>query len=399
MNSDHDPDDSYGDHPDEITSDMDSNETGIGVNSQSVGSSEIDNDPDNKGSFNETPIDAPQSPSESGQSQPPNVSHVSGNQPQYQPPQYQLPRPEKKRRMGRYIAILVFLLLIISVSFAAIFQTFGGDLYLAGDKVAVIYVQGTMLTGSIPGGLGYVTSEEISDNIRRASKDENVRAIVLRINSGGGSPTASEEIVREMKRAQEDGLPIVVSMGDVAASAAYYISAPADVILANPSTMTGSIGVIWTFQNMSKYYEEEGIEFHIAKSGEFKDMGGTWRGLTDEEKEYADTVIIEIYDNFVDEVASDRNMSRSDVKDIADGRIYTGASAKKIGLVDDFGNLYDAIDLAAKLGGIEGEPTVVYMNRPSLSSLLFGAEAESLGQSLTQVVSYFEENPFGKIVA
>ncbi|MCG7853993.1 MAG: signal peptide peptidase SppA, partial [Methanosarcinaceae archaeon] len=314
-------------------------------------------------------------------------------------PQYQPPRPEKKRRMGRYIAILVFLLLIISVSFAAIFQTFGGDLYPAGDKVAVIYVQGTMLTGSIPGGLGYVTSEEISDNIRRASKDENVRAIVLRINSGGGSPTASEEIVREMKRAQEDGLPIVVSMGDVAASAAYYISAPADVILANPSTMTGSIGVIWTFQNMSKYYDEEGIEFHIAKSGEFKDMGGTWRGLTDEEKEYADTVIIEIYDNFVDEVASGRNMSRSDVKDIADGRIYTGASAKKIGLVDDFGNLYDAIDLAAELGGIEGEPTVVYMNRPSLSSLLFGAEAESLGQSLTRFVNYFEENPFGKIVA
>jgi protease-4 len=394
MNPDHNPDDSYGDQPDGIASDMDSNETDPGVNSQSVGSSEINNDPDDTGSSNKIPVDAPQSPSETGRSQPPNVSHISGNQTQHQPP-----RPEKKGRRGRYIAIFVILLLIIFASFAAIFQTFGGDLYPTGDKVAVIYVQGTMLTGSIPGGLGYVTSEEISDNIRKASEDENVRAIVLRINSGGGSPTASEEIVTEMKKAQEKGLPIVVSMGDVAASAAYYISAPADVILANPSTMTGSIGVIWMFQNMSKYYEEEGIEFHIAKSGEFKDMGGTWRGLTDEEKEYADTVIIEIYESFVDEVASGRNMSRSDVKDIADGRIYTGASAKKIGLVDDFGNLYDAIDLAAELGGIEGEPTVVYMNRPSLSRLLFGAEAESSDQSLLRFVSYFEENPFGKIVA
>ena len=395
MNPDHKTDDSYGDQLDGIASDMDSNETGFGVNPQNFNNSEINENLDNTGSFNKTPVDVSEPPSGSGRSQPPNDSHISGNR-----LKYQSQSPEKKsRRGGQYIAILVILLLIISVSFAAIFQTFGGNLYSTRDKVAVIYVQGTMLTGSIPGGLGYVTSEEVSDNIRKASEDENVRAIVLRINSPGGSPTASEEIVTEMKKAQKAGLPIIVSMGDVAASAAYYISAPADVILASPSTMTGSIGVIWTFQNMSKFYEEEGIEFHIAKSGEFKDMGGTWRGLTDEEKKYADTVIIEIYDNFVDEVASGRNMSRSEVKDIADGRIYTGASAKKIGLVDDFGNLYDAIDLAAELGGIEGEPTVVYMNRPSLSSLLFGAEAEFSGQLMVRFVSYFEDNPFGKIVA
>ncbi|MGP8320089.1 MAG: signal peptide peptidase SppA [Methanosarcinaceae archaeon] len=304
--------------------------------------------------------------------------------------------PKRKGRKKQYIAVVIILLLIIAASFAAMYQTAGGNFYTKNDRVAVIHVQGTMLSGSIPGGFGYVTSEEISDKIQDAVEDESIQAIVLRINSPGGSPAAAEEIVIEIKKAQEAGVPVVVSMGDVAASAAYYISAPADMIFANPSTMTGSIGVIWTFQNKSSYYEEEGIEFHVAKSGEFKDMGGPWRGLSDDEIEYADTVIIEVYNSFVDEVANGRNMSQSDVKDLADGRIYTGAKAKSLGLVDDFGNLYDAIEKAAELGDIDGEPIVIYMNRPTLSRLLFGSDAD-LSKTSNQFVRYFEDNPFGKI--
>ena len=309
------------------------------------------------------------------------------------------PVPEKRKgRKKQYIAVITVLLLVIGASFAAIYYGVGGELYPKDDRVAVIYVQGTMLSGSVPGGFGYVTSEEISDYIQDAVEDDSVQAIVLRINSPGGSPAAAEEIVTEIKKAQEEGVPIVVSMGDVAASAAYYISAPTDMIYANPSTMTGSIGVIWTFQNLSAFYEEEGVEFHIAKSGEFKDMGGSWRGLSDDEKEYADSVIIEVYNSFVDEVATGRNLSRSDVKDLADGRIYTGAKAKSLGLVDDFGNMYDAIEMAGELGGIEGEPTVIYMNRPTLSRLLFGSDADS-SQTVEQFAAYFEDNPFGKITA
>ncbi|HJH32050.1 MAG TPA: signal peptide peptidase SppA [Methanosarcinaceae archaeon] len=309
-------------------------------------------------------------------------------------PQEQIPK--RKGRKKQYIAVVMILILVIGASFAAIYYSAGGEFYTKDDRVAVIYVQGTMLSGSIPGGLGYVTSEEISDYIQDAVEDESIRAIVLRINSPGGSPAAAEEIVAEIKKAQAEDVPIVVSMGDVAASAAYYISAPTDMIYANPSTMTGSIGVIWTFENMSGYYEEEGIEFHVAKSGEFKDMGGPWRGLSDDEKEYADTVIIEVYNRFVDEVASGRNMSRSDVKDLADGRIYTGAKAKNLGLVDDFGNMYDAIEMASELGGIDGEPTVIYMNKPTLSRLLFGSDTGS-SQTIEKFVGYFEDNPFGKI--
>lgn len=307
--------------------------------------------------------------------------------------------PEKKKRNHlSYIALVFGLLLIIGFSIVAIFYGFGfGGNLGTSEKVAVIYVQGTMITGNIPSGFGYATSEEISENIRDAVEDEQIKAIVLRVNSGGGSPSAAQEIIGEIEKAQKEGIPVVVSMGDVAASAAYYISAPTDYIMANPSTTTGSIGVIWTFQNLSAYYEEEGVEFYIAKSGEFKDMGGSWRGLTDDEKEYADRIILENYDTFISSVAEGRNLSKSDVKSLADGRVYTGIKAKELGLVDGFGNLYDAIDKAAELGGIEEEPKVVYMNRASLSSLLLGSENEVASQSVSQLASYYEESPYGKL--
>lgn len=177
----------------------------------------------------------------------------------------------------------------------------------------------------------------------------------MRINSPGGSPASAEEIVGAMKKIDK---PIVISMGDVAASAAYYISAPADKIIANPDTMTGSIGVIWEFQNRSKFYDKEGTSFYIAKSGELKDMGGDWKGLSDEEKQYVDQVITDAYNRFIKEVADGRNLSLGKVKDLADGRIYTGAKAKELGLVDDLGSLDDAIEIAARLGGIVGKPEV-----------------------------------------
>jgi protease-4 len=306
------------------------------------------------------------------------------------------PAPKKKSRTLQYITIAAVLFFIVTASFALIYQTFNGDLYPSDDKIAVIYVQGTLITSSIPGGLGYATSEDISKNIRDAVNDEDVKAIVLRVNSPGGSSTAGGEIYTEVKRASDSGMPVIVSMGDVAASAAYHISAPADLIVANPSTMTGSIGTIWTFQNLSGFYEEEGISFYVAKSGEFKDMGATWRGLSDDEKEYADKVIVEVYTSFIEDVAQGRGMSVGEVKDLADGRIYTGIKAKELGLVDEFGNLYDAIDRAAEIGGIEGEPTVVYMNKPSLSSLLFGSEADT-SAAVDQYLSYYEESPYGKI--
>ncbi len=312
------------------------------------------------------------------------------------PTQAIVTKPGKKgSRAGRvliYLLVIVGLLIIIGGSFFVIFGDFG-TLPMDSNKVAVIYVQGTMITGNLPGGFGYATSEEISKSIQDAADDKNVKAIVLRINSPGGTPAAAQEIVSEVKKAQEHK-PVVVSMGDVAASAAYYISAPADHIIANPDTMTGSIGVIWVFENSSEYFDNEGVDFYVAKSGDFKDMGANWRGLTDDEKQYSEEVVLEVFDRFVDEIASGRGLSRSKVKDLADGRIYTGSRAVELGLVDETGNLYDAIDVAARLGGIEGKPTVTYKNKPSLSSILFGS-TEGTDDGSESLVRYLYESPFG----
>lgn len=316
------------------------------------------------------------------------------------PTQAIVTKPGKKgSRAGRvliYLLVIVGLLIIIGGSLFVIFGDFG-TLPMDSNKVAVIYVQGIMITGNLPGGLGYATSEEISKSIQDAADDKNVKAIVLRINSPGGTPASAQEIVTEIKKAQEHK-PVVVSMGDVAASAAYYISAPADHIIANPDTMTGSIGVIWVFENSSEYFDEEGVEFYVAKSGDFKDMGANWRGLSDGEKQYSEEVVLEAFDRFVDEIASGRSLSRSEVKDMADGRIYTGSRAVELGLVDETGNLYDAIDVAAKLGGIEGEPTVSYKNKPSLSRILFGS-TEGTDDRSESMLRYLFESPFGWIEA
>ncbi|KGK99075.1 peptidase [Methanococcoides methylutens] len=308
------------------------------------------------------------------------------------------PPAPKKSHKWQYLALFAALLLVIGGSFAVIYLSFGGEIYTSDDRVAVIYVQGTMLTGNLPSGFGYATSEDVCNSLREAAADDSVKAIVLRVNSGGGSPASAEEIVTEIEKVQARGIPVVVSMGDTAASAAYYISAPADLILANPSTVTGSIGVIGVYTNRSEYYDNEGIDFYVSKSGEFKDMGGDWRGLTSEEKEYADTVVLKVYDLFITSVAEHRNMTKSEVKDIADGRVYIATDAKEIGLIDDFGNLYDAIDAAAELGGIEGEPAVYYINRPSLSSILFGSEETFSANTVEQLASYYEESPVGMIV-
>lgn len=293
-------------------------------------------------------------------------------------------------KLRSYFSI-VFLLMLLIVG--SVYLIFGGrDFGISADRVEVIYVQGIMLTGSIPEGFGIATSEEITKSLKDASENDGVRAIVMRINSPGGSPAAAEEIVSAMKKINK---PIVISMGDVAASAAYYISSPANKIIANPDTMTGSIGVIWEFQNRSSAYEKDGVSFYISKSGEKKDMGGDWRGLTDDEKKYADQVIAEAYGRFVKEVADGRNLSLSKVKDMADGRIYTGTKAKELGLVDDLGNLDDAIDAAAKLGGIEGTPTVTYANKPSLSRIIFGGEKDQI----SGFTAYFFDSPYGRLIS
>ena len=280
--------------------------------------------------------------------------------------------------------LIIVLLAFLGVAMAGLFLSiFAEVMPMAGNKVAVIYVQGALITGQIPEGYGYVSSESISEKLRIAEDNPLIKAIVLRVNSPGGTPAAAQEIVSEIKKLTK---PVIVSMGDIATSGAYYISVPAEKIFADPDTMTGSIGVIWVFTNKTVSYENEGVNYTVIKSGKYKDMGADWRGPTEEEKQYADEVVNDLFERFVAEVAADRNMSIESVKNLSDGRVYVGTRAKELGLVDSMGNLYDAIDYAGEVGGIVGEPQVEYVNTLFLYSQL-GADA---------YVRYWNENPYGR---
>ncbi len=237
---------------------------------------------------------------------------------------------------------------------------------LAGgkDKIAVVYIDGQMVADQSSDTDGVACSSEVVRNLRKATDDSNVKAIVLRVNTPGGTPVAAEEIIDQMNRTRATK-PIIVSMGDMATSAGYFVSANANRIVANPDTFTGSIGVIWVFKNKSSYYKDEGVNYYVAKSGNFKDLGSDWRGLSSDEKDYVQKIINQSYYRFVKSVAKGRNLSVDYVRSIADGRVYTGSDAKDMGLVDELGGLYDAVNVASDLAGLKGKPEIVYMDEPA----------------------------------
>lgn len=242
-----------------------------------------------------------------------------------------------------------------------------------GDQIAVIYVDGYLITENVPSGWGVASSDAIAKAIRRAVDDGSVRAIVLRLNSPGGSMAASEEIRREVMRAREAGKPVVASMGSVAASGAYHVASACDYIMCSNATLTGGVGVLWVFEDRSRYYDEEGIRFFIAKSGELKDMGTDTRPLTDEEKVYAREVVSSLFQKFISDVRRERNLTQEATEYISDGRVVVGKDALELGLVDGTGGLFDAIEKAAELSGIS-EYGVRYVERPSITRLLLGAQ-------------------------
>lgn len=236
---------------------------------------------------------------------------------------------------------------------------------LAGGKgkIAVVYIDGQMVADQSSDNDGVACSSDIVRNLRKATDDSSVKAIVLRVNTPGGTPVAAEEIIDQMNRTKATK-PIIVSMGDMATSAGYFVSSNANKIVANPDTFTGSIGVIWVFKNKSSYYKDEGVNYYVAKSGNFKDLGSDWRGLSSDEKDYVQKIINQSYYRFVNSVAKGRNLSVDYVRSIADGRVYTGSDAKDMGLVDELGGLYDAVNVASDLAGLKGKPEIVYMNEP-----------------------------------
>ncbi len=213
------------------------------------------------------------------------------------------------------------------------------------NKIEVIYAEGQIVQG--PSANGTLGSETLADQLAEARMDEEVKAVVLRVNSPGGSALASEVMWREMELLRQQK-PVIVSMGDYAASGGYYISAPADAIVADATTLTGSIGVFGMMFNAEKALQNKlGVTVDVAKSNPSADMGGVFRGVTSAEREFIMKGIEQVYTTFVNHVADGRNMTFDSVDAIGQGRVWTGSDGKRIGLVDQIGGLKYAIAIAA----------------------------------------------------
>ncbi len=229
---------------------------------------------------------------------------------------------------------------------------------LAKDKIAVVYAMGSVIMGE--GEEGTIGSDRISRAIRKARKDTSIKAIVFRVNSGGGSALASEVIWRELKLAQKEK-PVVASLGDVAASGGYYIVSPADTIMASPNTITGSIGVFGLFFNGKEMLNDKlGVYTDVVKTHSHADLGSPFRSMTARERQVIKKGIEDVYETFITHVAQGRDMTKDQVDDIAQGRVWSGADAKSIGLVDMYGGMDQAVEVAAEMAKLEKYRTVGY---------------------------------------
>lgn len=270
-------------------------------------------------------------------------------------------------KVGRtilFVTLFIFFLVFVSVIFTLISKG-------VRDKVALVRVEGPI-----------IEAKTVVEEIKGYVKDSSVRAIVLRVDSPGGGVVPSQEIFNEVKKAKAVK-KVVVSMGSVAASGGYYISAPADRIIANPGTITGSIGVIMVVPNLKGLLDKVGIKTEVVKSGKNKDLASVFRGIGSEERQIIQGVMDDVHEQFIGAVAEGRKMEIDKARKISDGSIFSGRQAIGVGLVDEIGDLDDAVKVAGKLAGIEGEPEVVSKSEKGvISKLLDGKMPEELSRVL-----------------
>lgn len=271
------------------------------------------------------------------------------------------------------IAVIVITLLLVS---ALITLTLREPVHLDGNRVAMVKVEGPI-----------IDSESCINELKEYADDSSIKAIVLRVNSPGGAVAPSQEIHEEVRKASQRK-PVVVSMAAVAASGGYYISAPATRIVANPGTITGSIGVIMEVPNVSGLMEKIGVKSEVIKSGRHKDIASVFRGIGDEERLILQGVMDNVHEQFMRAVAEGRKMDLAKVREIADGRIFSGEQALEVGLVDEIGNIEDAIATAGQLGGIEGEPKVVMKKEKMGIFDLLGSEVSDRIKELFPTVEF-----------
>jgi len=279
------------------------------------------------------------------------------------------------RRRGKVVFVLLAILgLVFVISFAAgrwgLFE--GSGISLSNDKIAVVTIQGVL-----------TSSKDTIQQFKRYEENEDVKALVLRIDSPGGTVVAAQEIYAEIQKLRENKV-VLASMGNVAASGGYYVASATEEIVANPGTLTGSIGVISEYPNIEQLMKKVGLRSEVMKSGRFKDLGNPTREMTEEERQLLQDLIDNIHRQFIRDVALGRDRTVEEIEPLADGRVFTGEQAKENGLVDRLGNFQDALDRAAELAGIQGKPVIIYPEekRKKIWEYLVQSVAEEIGSVL-----------------
>jgi protease-4 len=249
----------------------------------------------------------------------------------------------------------------------------------AGDRVAIVPLEGEISD-----------SRELIDQLHRYIDNDSVKAVVLRINSPGGDIVPAQEIFEEVRRLRsESRKPIVASMDGVAASGGYYVAAACDRIIANPGTITGSIGVITQWFNVEDLLKLARVHRETITSGRMKDVGSPYRAMTLLERSYMQDIVAQLHDQFIRAVAAGRRgkMTEAEVRSIADGRVFTGETALRLHLVDEIGNLQDSVRVAARMAGMKGQPKTIYpkKERPGLLDVL--ASSSSTESTIQKILA------------
>ena len=284
------------------------------------------------------------------------------------------------RKKKAWIGILSVIVLVIIIFL--IVEHLQGP---SGDRIGVVEIEG-VISGS----------KEVMDDIVDFKDDASIKGVILRINSPGGGVGPTQEIYREVVKLKEKK-KVYVSMGTTCASGGYYIASAGQKLYANPSTITGSIGVIMELMNVEDVLKKIGLKSNTIKAGEYKDTGSPFRPMTPEERAYMDGIVVNIYDQFTKDVATGRKMNVEAVKKLAEGRIYTGTMAKDVGLVDAIGNFYDTVDAMKADLRIKGKPVLVYPEKPfSLVRWIFGVVGHDFTRELANQLT---SSPFKFLMA
>lgn len=262
------------------------------------------------------------------------------------------------RKSDRLITVIifVFLAIIILTLFSNIHWSERSKARRSGGNIAVIDIKGVIMS-----------AEKVAGQLTKYRQISGIKGMIIRIDSPGGGAAAFQEIYREIRRIRESGIPVVASIASVGASGGYYAALGANKIMANPGSIVGSIGVIVDFPVAVDLLDKIGIDVKTVKSGRYKDTGSPYRQVTPEDEKQLENVVLDMYDQFVSDVARERGIHKKELLNITDGRIFTGLQAKELGLVDTLGTFEDAVLLIAEMAGIQERPKLVFSQRRKMT--------------------------------